>query len=127
MGYVTSLFETWLEVEVFQKGNFKLTDHGKPKKFWLHWFSKISINCKHNATTVQLQGTKIISSGFNLQILQLTNRLLLACFSKRFINDTIASCVFIEKDLIIPERLSNERKFCITQKLILKMANTISW
>ena len=31
MGYVILQFETWLEVEVSQGDNFKLTDHEKPR------------------------------------------------------------------------------------------------
>ena len=76
-----------LDTEIIQNGdNFKLPDHGKGKKFWLHWFFKITINCKRNAITGVLQGAKMISIDYNLEILRITNRILLAGFSKKFMN-----------------------------------------
>ena len=65
-----------------------LPDHGKGKKFWLHWFFKITINCKRNTITGVLQGAKMISIDYNLEILRITNRILLAGFSKKFMNGT---------------------------------------
>ena len=54
------------EAEISRGNNFKFADHDKANKFWLHWFSKMSINCKRNTITGELQGAKIISSDFNI-------------------------------------------------------------
>ena len=70
-----------------------------------------------------MPGAKIISIDFNLEILRITNTLLLAGFYKKFMNDTITFLFSLYK---IPERSSNECKFFIMQKLILKMTNANS-
>ena len=79
-----------------------------------------------NTTTVELQGAKIISNGFDLDMLRIINKLLLAGFPKTFMNDTITYFIFVKLDVIIPDWLTNELWLFIFQKLILKMINANS-
>ena len=101
MGYAILQFETWLEVEVSQGDNFKLTDHEKAKKCWLHWFSRITLNCKRNTIPGKLQCAKVISRDFDLEILQISNRLLLAAISAKIMGKT-AICTILCFSLLTP-------------------------
>ena len=76
----------------------------------MHWSSKILVRYKHNAITGELHWAKRIASDFNKELKRIRQKYQNTGFPLKFIYKTICNFERGNKQIIIPERLFDERK-----------------
>ena len=76
----------------------------------MHWSSKILVRYKHNAITGELHWAKRIASDFNKELKRIRQKCQNTGFPLKFIYKTICNFERGNKQIIIPERLFDERK-----------------